>query len=164
MFPRIVDAETREAVYDNEMNCAAVDPDHGLWAGSSDGLGRTRDNGTTWKVFRTFQPPGGPEQPQTYAYPNPFSPIRDNLSGDDGHVRFQYTLRRPALVTVRVYDFGMRLVATVVEGRDRRFSGSFSETWNGRNEIGDMVANGVYFYKVDISGESPAWGKVVVMN
>ena len=164
VFPPIRDRETDEPIYGIEMNCSAVGPGHVLWAGASDGLARTDDDGNTWKVFRAFQTPGQEGQPATYAYPNPFSPFRDNLAGEDGHVRFQYKTRNPARVTVRVYDFGMNLVRNVTEGRERPVQGDYSEAWDGRNDFGDMSANGVYFYRIDVSGEGPIWGKVIVMN
>ena len=164
VFPPIFDRETGEPVYGMETNCAAAGPDHVLWAGTSDGLARTNDNGASWKVFRAFRTPGQAGQPPTYAYPNPFSPFRDNLAGADGHVRFQYRTVRPASVTVRVYDFGMNLVRNAVTGRDRPVPGDYCEVWDGRNDFGDMAANGVYFYRIDVSGGDPVWGKVILMN
>ena len=67
-------------------------------------------------------------------------------------------------MTVRVYDFGMNLVRTVVEEKDRFGSGDYAEVWDGRNDVGDMVANGVYFYKITLTGKTPLWGKVMVVN
>jgi hypothetical protein len=164
VFPSIRDRETDEPVYAVEANCAAVGAGHVLWDGTSDGVARTDDDGNTWRVFRAFQTPGQPGQPATYAYPNPFSPFRDNLAGDDGHVRFQYRTLRPARVTVRVYDFGMNLVRNVTADRERPVPGDYCEAWDGRNDFGEMAANGVYFYRIDVTGEGTVWGKVIVMN
>lgn len=165
LFPRIVDRERGGiTVYSTGANSAAVGSDHALWVGTNDGLGLTRDNGINWRVFRGFKTPGEKGEPKTYAYPNPFSPLRDNLLGDDGHVRFQYRMIKSGRVTVRVYDFGMNLVTTVVKDKERPQAGDYAEVWNGRNDAGDMVANGVYFYKVEISGEGAEWGKILVVN
>jgi hypothetical protein len=164
VFPAIRDSDSGEPVYGMEANCSAVDPGHALWAGTSDGLARTADDGASWKVFRAFKTPGQAGEPATYAYPNPFSPFRDNLAGADGHVRFQYRTVKPAQVTVRVYDFGMNLVRNAVSGRDRPVPGDYCEVWDGRNDFGDMSANGVYFYRIDVSGEGLVWGKVILMN
>jgi hypothetical protein len=164
VFPQIVDTETGVAIYDDGMNCSGLSPGGTLWAGSSDGLAKTTDGGVSWKIFRGFQTPGEKGQPKTYAYPNPFSPFQQNLAGGEGHVRFQYTVTKPSRVTVRVYDFGMNLVRTASENSERPVPGSYSEAWDGRNELGETVANGVYFFKVDVSGEAPVWGKVIVMN
>lgn len=164
VFPQIVDAETGEKMYTTEIYSIGVTPDHSLWIGSGDGLARTLDGGITWKIFRAFQVTGVKSTPKTYAYPNPFSPLRHNLIDGDGHVRFQYRTTEPTKVTVRVYDFGMNLVKTVVHEKDRSIPGNYSEVWSGRNEIGDMVANGVYFYKINFNEGEPLWGKVMVVN
>ena len=58
----------------------------------------------------------------------------------------------------------MNLVRTVVEDKDRFSPGDYSEVWDGRNEIGDRVANGVYFYQIVLTGEEPLWGKIIVVN
>jgi hypothetical protein len=165
LFGPIADSQTGEMVTGPEVNCAAVDSvAFDLWVGTSDGLARTGDDGVTWSVFRSFRTPGAAGEPDTYAFPNPFSPFRDNLIGENGHVRFQYRLSGPARVTVRVYDFSMRLVRQAVTGRDRPAAGDYSEMWDGRNDYGEAVANGVYFYRIDVSGGKPRWGKVIVMN
>jgi len=163
-FSRIADAENGEVVYSNAVNCAASGRDHGLWVGTNDGLALTRNDGLAWRVFRAFQTPGAGNEPKTYAYPNPFSPQRSNLLGDEGHVRFQYRTERPTRVTLRIYDFGMNPVKTVVQQRERPVAGEYTEVWNGKNDVGDDVAIGVYFYKVELEGATPFWGKVLVVN
>jgi len=163
VFPQIIDSETGEKVYTTEINSVAVGTDQTLWAGTNDGLAQSADLGVTWTIHRAFQTPGENKRPKTYAYPNPFSPLRHNLINGDGHVRFQYCTSEDVKVTVRVYDFGMSLVKTVVDGKDRP-AGDFSEVWDGRNELGDMAANGVYFYKITFSKGETLWGKVMVVN
>ena len=117
-----------------------------------------------WKIFRSFKSTSLPSEPKTYAYPNPFSPQRHNVYGGEGQVRFQYHTTGSTTVTVKVYDFGMNLVKTVVENKPRAFAGDYGEVWNGRNGLGEMVANGVYFYKIKLKGQSAFWGKVMVLN
>ena len=164
VFPRIFDTEKDAGVYTEDILSAGIGRDHALWIGSSDGLALTLDNGLTYKIFRSFQTPGKGDTPDTYAYPNPFSPLRHNLVGEDGHVRFQYRTQQSVSVTVKIYDFGMNLVTTVVEEKYRSLPGDYSEIWDGKNDLGDMVANGVYFYKISLSGHDPLWGKVMVVN
>lgn len=164
VFSQIVDGETGEGVYTTEVYSVRIGPEHSLWAGTGDGLVRSLDDGMTWKIFHAFQIPGEDGTPKTYAYPNPFSPLRHNLIDGDGHVRLQYRTTVSTRVTVRVYDFGMNLVRTVVEGKDRSLPGDYAEVWDGKNSIGEMVANGVYFYKITLTGDEPLWGKVLVVN
>jgi hypothetical protein len=135
-----------------------------LWVGSADGLARTADNGYSWSVFRAFRSTAQEKEPRTYAYPNPFSPNRHNLIDNDGHVRLQFNTLNPAHVSIHVYDYAMDLVKTVEPGRVYQGPGDFSALWNGRNEYGDAVANGVYFYSVDIENDGTYWGKIIVLN
>ncbi len=163
VFPQVRDRESGEAFFDEELFTAAVAPGHVVWAGGPDGVAVTADEGLSWRIMRASQPTGVDGAPRTYAYPNPFSPFRHLQFGGDGHVRFQYRTEGSTRVTVRVYDFAMKLVATVVENK-AVVAGEHSEVWNGRNEKGDIVANGVYFYRIDVQGEGSFWGKVIVLD
>ena len=164
VFSNLVDSERDERVYSDEVYSVGVSSDGGLWTGTRDGLALTYDEGLTWTLFRAFQPARVNGTPRTYAYPNPFSPLRHNFIEGDGHVRFQYRTTMATEVTVRVYDFGMNLVRTVVEGKSRTVAGDFAEVWDGKNGLDEMVANGVYFYSIQMTGEEMLWGKVMVVN
>jgi flagellar hook assembly protein FlgD len=90
--------------------------------------------------------------------------MRQNQIGGDGYVRFQYNTRAAARVTVKVFDFAMELVATVIDGEYRTGPAECAELWNGRNDYGDLVANGAYFYSLEIEGDGTYWGKVLIIN
>jgi photosystem II stability/assembly factor-like uncharacterized protein len=69
--------------------------------------------------------------------PNPFNPstvIRYDVPTGGG------------LVTLRVYDVGGRIVRSLVDGPQTE--GEKRATWNGRNDTGNRVATGVYFYRM----------------
>ncbi|MBC8042433.1 MAG: hypothetical protein IAF08_03220, partial [Rhizobacter sp.] len=125
-----------------------------LWLGTGDGTAVSTDGGNTWNILRAEKPVDNTVR--TYSYPNPFSPKLDGL------VRLRYKLDAASSVTVRVYDFSMSLVKTVQQNVSRA-GGEQEESWNGRTEFGGRVANGVYFYSVDISGDKKLWGKVLVL-
>jgi hypothetical protein len=36
--------------------------------------------------------------------------------------------------------------------------------WNGTNDDGRTVANGVYFYRIELDSGDDLWGKVVVIR
>jgi hypothetical protein len=163
-FRNVVDSETGDPLLTTEMYSVGAGPGNWTWLGSSDGLAATPDEGLTWRIFRAFEIPGESGNPQTYAYPNPFSYTRDNLLGGDGHVRFQYRIGSPAEVTVQVYDFSMALVRNVVQDKPRPVPGDYAEAWDGRNDLGEPVANGVYFYRLRLSGGGEYWGKVIILN
>ena len=58
----------------------------------------------------------------------------------------------------------MRLVREVERGVYRNGGSEYDAIWNGKNDYNEEVANGVYYYKVDLPGGKSAWGKVIVMN
>ncbi len=132
-----------------------------VYGGNADGLVKTVDNatnhfGATWDVLRTSLPVGTPSA--TYSYPNPFSPKSES-------VRFHYNIgRASATVTIEVFDFGMHRVKTVLRDAPRSGVQERDEIWDGKDETGSLVPNGVYFYKVTVSGGDPAWGKVMVIQ
>jgi photosystem II stability/assembly factor-like uncharacterized protein len=165
LFPQIIDKKQDRKIYTTEMYSVAVDTiGRELWVGTADGLAMSEDFGFSWTIFRAYETPGKNKNPDTYAYPNPFSPMRHNRFGADGHVRFKYTIESSTSITIRVYDFGMNLVQTVVENKHRLEPGNYDEIWNGRNELGDLVANGVYFYQIRFTNQETVWGKVIVID
>jgi photosystem II stability/assembly factor-like uncharacterized protein len=135
--------------------------DDTVFCGGSDGLAKTVDNATnpfgqTWQVLRAFRPSGNVAT--TYAYPNPFSPKQEMA-------RVHYsTGGRSAAVTVEVFDFGMNRVRTIIKDALRSGSSEHDEIWDGLDDARRLVANGVYFYRVTVEGNDPAWGKVMVLQ
>jgi len=127
--------------------------DGAVWAGNADGLVWSRDNGKSWDVFRTAAP-------GAYAYPSPFSPLIE--SGQP--LRVHYKPDKAGRVTIKIYDFAMNLVTTLFEDNPAVGEYQDSPAWDGRNDKGDMVANGVYFFKVEASGGQVEWGKLVVLK
>ncbi|HWR84232.1 MAG TPA: FlgD immunoglobulin-like domain containing protein, partial [Candidatus Deferrimicrobium sp.] len=134
--------------------------DH-LWIGTGD---RTmRLDLATLKVDLTFYVIDSTTPlDQVYAFPVPFSHSRD-LGVD-----FHFTLDREADVTLDVYDYAMNLVTRVIDGQ--RFAegiypaaGSQRRTWDGRNDRGDPVAVGMYYFKVECSTGEVRWGKLAVI-
>lgn len=163
VYPVMADLRTGRTIYDETINCVAAGSGNALWIGTSDGLGLTRDNGLTWSVFQIYIIPGRSGEPETYACPNPFSSMRDRQLNGQGHCRFVYTAEHPTQVTLSIYDFGMNLVTTLDYAVVQ--PGVQSEpVWTGVNDLGDRVANGVYFYRVQVAGEGEYWGKVMVVN
>ncbi|MCI0693489.1 hypothetical protein L0337_15965 [candidate division KSB1 bacterium] len=162
-FPDVIDSENGERFLSTRFFTAAASIGR-LWAGGPDGLAYTENGGLSWKILRGSVKAGENGAPRTYAYPNPFSPFRHNQFRDDSNVRFQYNTTRATKVTVKVYNFAMELVAEVVNQKDRSVAGQYAEVWNGRNRRDEVVANGVYFYRLDLEGEGTFWGKVMVLD
>jgi len=70
--------------------------------------------------------------------PNPFNPI----------TTIRYDLPEPVAVDLRVYDISGRLVIVLV-GDTETTPGRHEITWNGLDRYGQMVAAGVYFYRLE---------------
>lgn len=141
--------------------------DNTVLVGSEDGLARSTDLGQTWTITRSFvglnTPAAGGSDVDVYASPVPFSP-------NTGRLRIHYKPETNGNVTITVYDFAMQKVATILDGeyRDGRpgpdpfGTNHYIEEWDARNDNGDMVATGVYFFKVETAGTTQ-WGKLVII-
>jgi len=162
-FPEVVDLASGEKFLSPRFFSAAANQSR-LWAGNADGLAFTDNGGSSWQILRGSVKAGENGTPRTYAYPNPFSPFRHNQARENGNVRLQYSTTQATEVTINIYDFAMELVAAVAHKKARPVAGQYAEVWNGRNTRGEIVANGVYFYRVDLTGEGVFWGKVMVLD
>jgi hypothetical protein len=85
---------------------------------------------------------GDKEKPTEFAlsqnYPNPFNPATN----------IEFTLAKSGFVTLHIYDVLGREVRTLVS--EHLSSGYKSVLWDGKNEDGNDVASGVYFYQLKV--------------
>ncbi len=97
------------------------------------------------------------DRPAGYAFalhqnvPNPFNPA----------TRIAYELPERMAVSLRVYDVDGRLVRSLVEKVEG--PGLFSVAWEGRNDAGEPVASGVYFYRL-VAGPRAETKKMVFLK
>jgi hypothetical protein len=155
----IVDRRTGAALTTGSAFAVGVSGDT-VFCATGEGIARTVDRpgepfGTTWDVLRASQPLPGPGS--TYAYPNPFSP-------DDEVVRIRYGAPGGGGITIEIFDAGMNRVRTLLKDAARSGPAEFDEIWDGRNDGGTQVSNGVYFYRVIAGGGDGAWGKILVLQ
>jgi hypothetical protein len=75
-------------------------------------------------------------------YPNPFNP----------RTEIRYDLPAQATVSLRVYSIAGRLVRELLVD-ERQGPGRFAIPWNGRDDGGERVASGVYYYKLEADGK-----------
>lgn len=156
----IVDHDIRQRFVTREVLSVATSSEY-LWVGTSEGIARTEDYpgarfGYEWKIFRTFTEVAGTNN--TYAYPNPFSPSLTVT-------RIHYdTNNTEANVTVELFDFAMNRIRTVIRSAGRSGNQEHDEIWDGTDDNGNIVPNGVYFYRVSIDGNNERWGKVMVLR
>ena len=95
------------------------------------------------------------EQTQLLAnYPNPFNP----------ETWIPYQLSEPAEVTLRIYAVNGILVRTLALGQTPAGiyqNRSRAAYWNGRNDVGEPVASGIYFYTLT-AGDFTATRKLLI--
>jgi flagellar hook assembly protein FlgD len=99
---------------------------------------------------------------EVYAFPVPFRPTQGQT------VDFHFVVDKAGNVTVAVYDFAMNLVATPInnlyyDAGIYPSQGHQGNTWNGYNDKGDLVAVGVYYFKVVFESGETRWGKLAVI-
>lgn len=130
-----------------------------LWFGSEGGSAKLVETGSIWegewKVF--VSAPKIESNSESFAFPNPFTP-------DEGPVKIKYSFSGDSKsVTIRIFDFGMNLVRTVIQNVDRIGGNEFIDNWDGKDENSAIVPNGVYFYRIDIGDDEPVFGKIIVL-
>ena len=89
-------------------------------------------------------------------YPNPFNP----------ETWIPYQLAKPADVTLRIYAANGALVRTLTLGHQPAGiyqNRSRAAYWDGRNELGESVASGIYFYTLS-AGDFTATRKMLIMK
>jgi photosystem II stability/assembly factor-like uncharacterized protein len=158
-FMKDKDEITQNRIFSSEFTSVAI-IDSEVWAGNAEGLVKSLDKGNSWDVIRMAVPIGTEGTFTAYAYPSPFSPI---VEGGQV-VRIHHRPRQDGPVTIKIYDFAMNLVITLINQQDRRGGMEYDEPWNGNNEKGELVANGVYFFKLEAPGGQTEWGKLVVLK
>ncbi len=89
-------------------------------------------------------------------YPNPFNP----------ETWIPYRLATDAFVTLTIYDQTGQVVRTLEVGH--RIAAVYEDRskaiyWDGRNEFGETVANGIYFYQLS-AGDYSATRKAVILK
>jgi len=88
------------------------------------------------------------------SYPNPFSPPERGFAGNPS-TKISFALPAAGVVKLQIYDLLGNLVTTLANGKYA--SGKYQMIWNGRNRAGELVAGGVYLYRLTIerNGETP---------
>jgi parallel beta-helix repeat protein len=85
-------------------------------------------------------------------YPNPFNP----------QTTIRYDLPKPGVVRLSVYNVVGQMVRTLADGR--RFSGTYSVIWDGRDGSARDVASGVYLYRLEVGGQYVQIRRMVLLR
>ncbi|MEW6685369.1 MAG: FlgD immunoglobulin-like domain containing protein [Candidatus Edwardsbacteria bacterium] len=84
-------------------------------------------------------------------YPNPFST----------QTAIRYSLSAISHTTLKIYNIAGQLVKTLVN--EPQEPGYYAVRWNGKNESGNSVASGVYFYRLS-AGDFTATKRMIVIR
>ena len=111
-------------------------------------------------AFLTLQLRVGDVQPKdtilAQNFPNPFNP----------ETWIPYQLNKATEVTIHIYDSSGRLVRTLNLGwqpTGSYMTASSAAYWDGRNEVGERVASGIYFYTLQTQ-DFTATRKMVILK
>lgn len=85
-------------------------------------------------------------------YPNPFNPV----------TTIRYALPSQQTVTLRVYNTAGQIVRTLVDGEQE--PGFRQVEWDGRNDQGQSVSSGVYFYRLEANDAFAAQKKMILLK
>ncbi len=133
-----------------------------IWIGTPDGLARSYNPmGDNWQIYRAEY-----DKEEIYAYPNPFSPYSHNQLNGDGWVRFNTGDFSVHQVDLNIYNFALEKVYS--ENFDWQTNPG-AVKWNGRDNKGELVSNGVYFVNLQFSEsdnftKENHWLKLVVVK
>ena len=159
-----LDEVLADEVYSVAFDNRSYYGDRSIWIGTGDGAAHSYDlDGLNWKIFRAEY-----DINEDYAYPNPFSPYTHNVLNDNGYVRFQTNeWSGTFVIDIDIYNFAMEKVYAT--SFDKRISSSGTLKWDGRDQQGVYVHNGVYFVKLTYpenqsSKPSPHWVKLIVVK
>jgi flagellar hook assembly protein FlgD len=82
--------------------------------------------------------------------PNPFNPS----------TQIRYTMAIAGKAKLQIYDSQGRLVRTLIE--THKEEGEHAVVWDGRNDSGEPVVSGTYYYELSTNGGREARKAVLV--
>jgi hypothetical protein len=102
---------------------------------------------------------------QSYAYPGILN------ASNGGKAVFAYNLSKASKVTIKIFDWNMDPVKSVIKNKDRpsgndrsngRSTNAAEDVWDGTTDTGRRVAAGVYYYKITAQSGEHSFGKIIV--
>lgn len=78
------------------------------------------------------------QQFSAYNFPNPFKPETEVTN-------IRYYLPEAATVTLKIYNVANELIRILIDGREKPAGEHLDTFWDGRDQSGKMMPNGVYF-------------------
>lgn len=133
-----------------------------IWLASNDGLVKIVEPSEqmwqgNWKIY--FASSSLSSDEETYCYPNPFNPRHEELN-----IKYS-TGGQLKNITIQIFDFGFNYIRTIIQNVPKVTTVDTEpvDSWDGRDENGNYVPNGVYFYRVK-KGDEAVYGKILVIQ
>ena len=101
-----------------------------------------RVNNNNTKLLKTFS--------LAQNYPNPFNPL----------TQIQYQVPQAGLTLLKIFNDLGQAVRTLVN--EERTVGNYTTLWDGRDENGNLVASGRYFYRLKVGENVEARSMLLV--
>jgi flagellar hook assembly protein FlgD len=132
----------------NEIRAITIDADGNTWVGTLGGaVAMIRSENSQITAVAEM-----PSAIELYSnYPNPFNPS----------TTISFTVPETGVVSLTIHDTLGRTVRTLVDGLVP--AGAHEVVWDGRDEAGNVAANGVYFSRLQV-GEAVRTGKMLLMK
>lgn len=96
-----------------------------------------------------------PEVPRQFNldqnYPNPFNPS----------TTIEFSIPKTEQVKLSVYDLNGRHIKTLIDGRLYP-AGKYSIQWDGRDNFGEKVSSGMYYYHIEAGGFAKAKSMLMI--
>jgi len=90
------------------------------------------------------------------SYPNPFNPL-------EGAMTIRYRFSKDCIISISIFDNSNTLVGTPKRLENCLKDVHYTCEWNGKNDDGMMVANGVYYFVIQSNaGDRVVWKALVV--
>jgi hypothetical protein len=110
----------------------------------------------TAKVNDVWEIPDSDNRPSEFSlsqnYPNPFNPVTN----------IQFTVLRTANVKLDVYNIVGQKVRTLVD--EEMTPGAYAVDWDGKDESGNAVSSGIYFYRMQAADEFTDMKKMLLIK
>ncbi|MCK4980560.1 MAG: T9SS type A sorting domain-containing protein, partial [Candidatus Delongbacteria bacterium] len=85
-------------------------------------------------------------------YPNPFNPT----------TTIKFSIPEEGEVDLTIYNIKGQKIKTLA--KNQYVKGDHSIIWNGNDELGNSVSSGLYFYRLNINGNTEAIKKCLLLK
>ncbi len=86
------------------------------------------------------------------SYPNPFNT----------EVIIEYFLPEPCYVAIKIFDLQGRILKTL--NNNKQYKGLCKNVWDGKDENGNLVTSGLYFYRIETSSGQVQTKRMIFLN